>query len=216
MSKTFDEGGAKGLLLANLGVGTKGCSIVFDSKLEEAEEEVIAKDPAAEEEEKESEDWSKHHDEFVNVSSLTSKLESLLAGLTVHSLPLVPQLSALRDEFAQLEREGFVEHLERVRIAVIIVWVLRWCLSRVISSCFGSLSFKSFSQGAMPVRKKRKRMPIAPFTKKPWRGVACHKETLAEDLSIPTARIARLEDTHPMIMEVATMMMMMMIMATWE
>ena len=34
MSKTFDEGGAKGLLLVNLGVGSSGCNIVFDSKEE--------------------------------------------------------------------------------------------------------------------------------------------------------------------------------------
>eukprot|EP00956_Cyclotella_meneghiniana_P005412 scaffold6809_cov18-Cyclotella_meneghiniana.AAC.1 len=32
MSKAFDEGGAKGLLLGNLGVSSKGCQIVFDSK----------------------------------------------------------------------------------------------------------------------------------------------------------------------------------------
>ena len=36
MSKTFDEGGAKGLLLVNLGVGSNGCNIVFDSKEEAA------------------------------------------------------------------------------------------------------------------------------------------------------------------------------------
>ena len=32
MSKTFDEGGAKGMLLANLSVSTDTCGIVFDSK----------------------------------------------------------------------------------------------------------------------------------------------------------------------------------------
>jgi len=32
MSKTFDEGGARGMLLANLRVATEGCGIVFDSK----------------------------------------------------------------------------------------------------------------------------------------------------------------------------------------
>ena len=37
MSKTFDEGGAKGLLLVNLGVGQRGCNIVFDSKEEDEE-----------------------------------------------------------------------------------------------------------------------------------------------------------------------------------
>jgi hypothetical protein len=42
MSKTFDEGGAKGLLLVNLGVGPKGCNIVFDSKQEDEEEEIYS------------------------------------------------------------------------------------------------------------------------------------------------------------------------------
>jgi condensin complex subunit 2 len=32
MSKSFNEGGAKGLLLGNLGVSQHGCRIVFDSK----------------------------------------------------------------------------------------------------------------------------------------------------------------------------------------
>ena len=52
MSKAFDEGGAKGLLLGNLGVSQRGCHIVFDSKEDEAEEE----EDEMEEEEEEEED----------------------------------------------------------------------------------------------------------------------------------------------------------------
>ena len=44
MSKTFDEGGAKGLLLANLGVSNNGCNIIFDSTLEDQEEPVVSDD----------------------------------------------------------------------------------------------------------------------------------------------------------------------------
>ena len=35
MSKVFDEGGAKGLLLINLGTATNGCRIVLDTKEED-------------------------------------------------------------------------------------------------------------------------------------------------------------------------------------
>ena len=31
MSKSFDDGGIKGLLLGNLGVSQNGCNIIFDS-----------------------------------------------------------------------------------------------------------------------------------------------------------------------------------------
>lgn len=39
MSSTFDEGGAKGMLLANLEVESSGVGIVFDSKEDEAKDE---------------------------------------------------------------------------------------------------------------------------------------------------------------------------------
>ena len=41
MSKSFDEGGAKGLLHVNLGVGSKGCNIVFDSSATDNEGEKV-------------------------------------------------------------------------------------------------------------------------------------------------------------------------------
>ena len=113
MSKTFDEGGAKGLLLANLNVSAKGCNIVFDSSLDQnetAEEETVMMmddittgsgglSPAM---------------QPVDISSLMAQLKaSLPTGQTVHQqlqeLPLVPQLASLRSEFRMLKEEGFVE-----------------------------------------------------------------------------------------------------------
>lgn len=103
MSKTFDEGGAKGLLLVNLGVGANGCNIVFDSKEEAAS---IAQD-----EEKEDEITIRGREEgMIDISSLNIKLESMLGGASIESIPLVPQLRSLREEYGQLESEGFVDH----------------------------------------------------------------------------------------------------------
>jgi condensin complex subunit 2 len=103
MSKTFDEGGAKGLLLVNLGVGANGCNIVFDSKEDAAS---IAQD-----EEKEDESTNPNREEgMIDISSLNRKLESMLGGASIESIPLVPQLRTLREEFRQLEAEGFVDH----------------------------------------------------------------------------------------------------------
>ena len=99
MSKTFDEGGAKGLLLANLGVSATGCNIVFDSSLDDKTEE------------SKSEDAEKAAQMSVDVTSLTSKVESSLGGQSVHQLNLVPQLASLRSEFYQLETDGFVEQI---------------------------------------------------------------------------------------------------------
>ena len=56
MSKSFDEGGAKGLLLGNLGVSQHGCHIVFDSKKEDEEDVGVKKlDKISEEDEEEEE-----------------------------------------------------------------------------------------------------------------------------------------------------------------
>lgn len=123
MSKTFDEGGAKGLLLVNLGVGANGCNIVFDSK-EEATS--IAQDGGGEE--KEAEDAPTVRQEgMIDISSLTTKLDSLLGGESLESIPLVPQLKSLRQEYEQLESEGFVDHnvpKTKVRKTFVIVYLL--------------------------------------------------------------------------------------------
>jgi condensin complex subunit 2 len=95
MSKTFDEGGAKGLLLANLGVSATGCYIVFDSTLDVKER----KRPRGS-----RRSWRGR------LTSLTAKLKSTLGGQTVQQLSLVPQLAFLRSEFAQLQQDGFVDN----------------------------------------------------------------------------------------------------------
>ncbi|KAG7349937.1 condensin complex subunit 2 [Nitzschia inconspicua] len=114
MSKTFDEGGAKGLLLANLGVSSKGgaggCKIVFDSSLDA--------DIAAEDEKQAEEyDTSKKTEQTsVDVTSLVAKIDSMLAtgcgysAETIQDMPLVPQLASLRIKFEELEQGGFVDH----------------------------------------------------------------------------------------------------------
>ena len=112
MSKAFDEGGAKGLLLANLGVGTNGCNIVFDSTLEEPDEQGETKEH--------QEDFN--HD-LVDVTSLKSKLQSLLGDQPIEALPLVPQLASLRAEYAELEAQGFVEHIKKVIFLLSIVCI---------------------------------------------------------------------------------------------
>lgn len=89
MSKTFDEGGAKGLLLANL--QTKNCNIVFDSSEEHSAPSVIKPEP-----------------DSVDISSLQAKLESTLEDEPLESLALVPQLASLRAELEMLQSQGFV------------------------------------------------------------------------------------------------------------
>ena len=110
MSKTFDEGGAKGLLLANLGVSESGANIVFDSTLEEEESNLSP------EEEDDALTMSMASTAPIDVSNLTAKLNALLLNAgngdestTVNSLPLVPQLAQLREEYFSLDQDGFVD-----------------------------------------------------------------------------------------------------------
>jgi len=96
MSKTFDEGGAKGLLLANLGVGQHGCNIVFDSKEADEEEKV--------------QDENYFQDEgMIDISSLNAKLESILSGMALEKIELVPQLRTLREELRMLSKDGYLD-----------------------------------------------------------------------------------------------------------
>ncbi|KAI2489394.1 Condensin complex subunit 2 [Fragilaria crotonensis] len=99
MSKTFDEGGAKGLLLVNLGVGPKGCNIVFDSKEEDDEEQKYNE--------------AEYTEGMVDITSLTSKLDLLIGTEVMENIELVPQLRTLRQEYAILEKEGFITHEEK-------------------------------------------------------------------------------------------------------
>src|SRR6056300_149732 len=63
MSKAFDEGGAKGLLLGNLGVAQNGCHIVFDSKESEEEEKKEEETSGDNEEEEKDEDNEEKEDQ---------------------------------------------------------------------------------------------------------------------------------------------------------
>lgn len=115
VSKKFDEGGAKGLLLANLGVDiNSGARIIFDSSLDESEPDnastmdeekcnvssgVVTTDDAK---------WTN----VVTVSSLQHKLQSQLesSGISsIQELELVPQLASLRLDYFNLHKEGFVD-----------------------------------------------------------------------------------------------------------
>jgi condensin complex subunit 2 len=103
MSKTFDEGGARGLLLGNLGVSQRGCRIVFDSKEEEDDEDDDDRDVGAEA----APSWNERE---IDVAKLASKLASTLAASghrTPATVPFVPQLDSLRREYAALEEEGY-------------------------------------------------------------------------------------------------------------
>jgi condensin complex subunit 2 len=95
MSKNFDEGGAKGLLLVNLGLGPN-CNIVFDSS---------GDDIAGEESETPKNDDGDI--ELVVMEHMTSKL--LDPEDVLMDLPLVPQLANLRAQLEGLALEGFFD-----------------------------------------------------------------------------------------------------------
>lgn len=125
MSKTFDEGGAKGLLLANLGVSESSCRIVFDSSANDVEglETPVVSIPTLEPKEGDVEKiLSRVAEGMMDITSLTEKLKSMLSeycadddwdidsfsgnSSSVRSIPLVPQLSALRTEHEKLVELG--------------------------------------------------------------------------------------------------------------
>jgi len=105
MSKTFDEGGAKGLLLVNLGVSTEGCNIVFDSK-------EASLDALPNKETVDKKDTCESSAGNIDISTLTSKLKTLLDGVSLSSLAIAPQLETLRSEYSQLKMEGFVNETQ--------------------------------------------------------------------------------------------------------
>ena len=131
MSKSFDEGGAKGLLLGNLGVSQHGCRIVFDSKEDDngavGDDKVLVTklDKIHEEEGGEvKKEEEENDDEFnidpdeakvwnegeIDITNLASKLEAMIASYghrTSNSVPFVPQLDSLRRDYAKLEEEGY-------------------------------------------------------------------------------------------------------------
>lgn len=126
MSKSFDEGGAKGLLLGNLGVSSNGCHIVFDSKEEfdddgNSPNKAGTLDKISEEAGDDGMEVNKGQDKSdengyvwkegdVDITTLSTKLNNLLLSYGVKSsdtIPFVPQLESLRDDYAALEEQGF-------------------------------------------------------------------------------------------------------------
>ena len=107
MSKEFDEGGARGLLLNNLCVSRYGCNIQFDSKQEELniiEEEKTVYD-------ENSKESTSNSIDCVDISMLIEKLDCMLNGQTLSSLQLLPQLEGLRQSLTDLEEEGFTNDM---------------------------------------------------------------------------------------------------------
>ena len=135
MSQKFDEGGAKGLLLVNLGVAADGCRIVLDSKedsqanIDDANTspslcpsngEIIENVLSCKQEKNEIDDnhtmeehqsncSSKQNEGSIDISCLSQKLQELLLCSPIDTLQLVPQLENLRTEYKHLEAEGFVD-----------------------------------------------------------------------------------------------------------
>lgn len=115
MSQKFDEGGAKGLLLVNLGVASDGCRIVLDSKEDSVaditSEIIVPIADADDDENMESrvEVNNAREDGLIEISNLRLKLQELLLYSPIDSIQLVPQLSDLRSKYAELEAEGFVD-----------------------------------------------------------------------------------------------------------
>lgn len=109
LSQKFDEGGAKGLLLVNLGVANDGCRIVLDSKEDSTDsiepelvDEFIGEDADIDDDEPQKEG-------MLDISKLVQTLGTTLPSSPMESIHFVPQLEELRHTYALLEEEGFVE-----------------------------------------------------------------------------------------------------------
>ena len=107
MSKEFDEGGARGLLLNNLCVSRHGCNIQFDSKEEELNESKVIESNVTDEEDGKNRLIA----DSVDITGLVDKLDSMLNGQTMSSLQFLPQLQGLRRSLADLEEEGFTNDM---------------------------------------------------------------------------------------------------------
>lgn len=112
MSQKFDEGGAKGLLLNNLGVANDGCRIILDSK-EDTSEEI----PELTEEEMTglTEENEKHKEGLVDLTALMTKFGESRSSYSIESTNFVPQLEELRESYAALELEGFVDAAKNIK-----------------------------------------------------------------------------------------------------
>ena len=158
------------MLLANLGVSSNGCNIVFDSTLDEEGQE------GANEDQEENSSESKRSLDSVDVAGLTAKILSSLNGQTVHQLSLVPQLASLRYEYSQLQADGFVDKFVPVSIRM-----LDFCRTTK-HFCFGIIlsSHNIFStRNGTPVAAKKRRKPTNLSTSRPLNGVGRPRQTWA-------------------------------------
>jgi Chromosome condensation complex Condensin, subunit H len=126
MSQKFDEGGAKGLLLVNLGVANDGCRIVLDSK--EERDAVSSMEPELINETNDEVEPPKEG--MVDISNLSKILESKLNDRAIESIELVPQLSELRQMYAVLEEEGYVEASKNLNLEGMQIMLKRTKLLR--------------------------------------------------------------------------------------
>mmetsp|Transcript_24286 Transcript_24286/g.37107 ORF Transcript_24286/g.37107 Transcript_24286/m.37107 type:complete len:1157 (-) Transcript_24286:40-3510(-) len=128
MSQKFDEGGAKGLLLVNLGVANDGCRIVLDSKDNHENADATSEDHGNEDGNDGNEDTSNEpalvSEGMMDISHLVDKLRdtlqsqpgpSISAAANLENVKLVPQLEDLRTDYALLEEEGFVDAAAKMK-----------------------------------------------------------------------------------------------------
>jgi len=104
MSKKFDEGGAKGLLLANLCVSSYGCDIVFDSK-----EQAAALPFCSPKFETTHSIKQPLESSAIDITCLKQKMQASIKNTSFFDDSFVPQLNTLRETFDVLEACGFVE-----------------------------------------------------------------------------------------------------------
>lgn len=136
MSQQFDEGGAKGLLLVNLGVANDGCRLVLDSREDNVAEFAIDPDPVFNidintldgsnildtscviENSTRGDDsdscpyYVPRHEGKIDISQLRDKLQELILVAPLESVDLVPQLKELRSEYNSLRLLGFTDSVD--------------------------------------------------------------------------------------------------------
>ena len=131
MSQQFDEGGAKGLLLVNLGVANDSCRLVLDSREDAVsdfaidpdlvfDDDMVALDGSnfldtsyvienhtREDEKNDLCENEPRHEGTIDIIHLRDKLQELILIAPLESIELVPQLTELRSEYESLRLLGF-------------------------------------------------------------------------------------------------------------
>ena len=172
MSQKFDEGGAKGLLLVNLGVASDGCRVILDSKEDTTDsdkDEPYAEDKGDDNDEDDvMENIACVVDEGeVDISDIRNKLQELLLCSPLESIQLVPQLEELRDSYNALEEEGFTDKSKVQKLTV-----SETLNFRTFAYHFRCLIYTNDfnSRSVMPTMRTKKRLPKKVFIVKQLRG----------------------------------------------